>query len=132
MSNVQSISGIHNDGAVSAIVAFEIGGEAGFDQIVIPYKGGRPSQAYLDAYAQKITDCKTAKVVSYVNIDQGFSEDNYTCPNAHHVVPMNPATMPVGNYYEPQQPTTLESAIVVKTKVLRMNQTTSYTQNSKN
>lgn len=132
MADVMSISGIHNDGAVSAIVAFEINGEAGFDQIVIPYKGARPSQSYLDTYAREVTECKTAKVVSYVNIDQGFSEDNYTCPNAHHVVPMNPPTFPTGNHYEPMVATTLESPIVVKTKVLRMNQTTSYTQNSKN
>lgn len=129
MANVMSISGIHNDGAVSAIVAFEHEGNAAFDQIVIPYKGARPSQAYLDTYAQKVTDCKTAKVVSYVNIDQGYSEDNYTCPNAHHVVPMNPPTAPTGNHYEPMIPTTLEDPIVVKTKVIRMNQTTSYSKN---
>lgn len=128
MSNVQHIEGIHNDGAVSAVVAFEMNGEAAFDQVVIPYKGTRPSQAYLDSYAQQITGCKTAQVVSYVNIDQGFGEDNYTCPNSHHVIPMNPATAAVGNHYEPAMPTTLGAAIVVKTKVVRMNQTTSYSQ----
>jgi len=128
MADVKSISGIHNDGAVSAIVAFEYKGEAAFDHTVIPYKGTRPSQAYLDAYAQQVTGCKTAKVVSYVNIDQGFAEDNYTCPNAHHVVPMNPPTAPVENSYEPAAPTTLEAPIVVKTKQLRMIQTTSYSQ----
>jgi hypothetical protein len=128
MSTINSVSGIHNDGAVSAIVAFELEGNAGFDMIVIPYKGTRPSQAYLDSYAQQITGCKTAQVVSYVNIDQGFSEDNYTCPNAHHVLPMNPSTAPVANNYEPAQPTSLMAPIVVKTKVLKMNQTTAYSQ----
>ena len=128
MNESKSVSGIHNDGGVSAIVAFELNGEAAFDQVVIPYKGTRPSQAYLDAYAQKITDCKTAKVVSYVNVDQGFVENNFTCPNAHHVTPMNPATAPAGNHYEPAATTILEDPIVVKTKVVKMLQTTAYSQ----
>lgn len=128
MSKNESVSGIHNDGAVSAVIAFELNGEAAFDQVVIPYKGTRPSQAYLDAYAQQVTGCKTAQVVSYVNIDQGYSEDNYTCPDAHHVVAMNPSTAPSGNHYEASVSTTLGTAIVVKTKVVRMNQTTAHSQ----
>jgi hypothetical protein len=128
MSNINHVEGIHNDGAVSAIVAFELNGEAAFDQVVIPYKGMRPSQAYLDAYAQQITGCKTAQVVSYVNIDQGYGEDNYTCPDAHHVASMNKATAPAGNHYEPAMATTLGEAIIVKTKVVRMNQTTRSSQ----
>ncbi len=130
MNNVNHIEGVHNDGAVNALVLFTLNGEAAYNFIAIPYKGGRPQQDKLDEYAQKVTECKTAKVVSFDNIDLGFGEDNYTCPNSHHVKAMNPPTAPAGNPYEPAQSTELLEPTIIKVKVVRVNQTTSYTQKS--
>jgi len=124
MAEIKHIEGIHNDGTVDAIITFELAGEIAHDQVTIPYQGARPTQDELDKAARVLTNCATAKVTSYAIIDQGFSEDQYTCPNAKHILPMNPATGAVPNYYEPAQKCALGSPIVVKIKKVTMMQTT--------
>ena len=126
MAKVTSVSGVHQDGAVDAIVTFELNGEVAHDYVTIPFSGVRPVIEELDAAAKVLTNCKTAKVTSYAIVDLGYSEDQYSCPDAAHVTPMNAPTAITPNYYEPQQPSKLNLAgvVVAKTKVVRLNQTT--------
>lgn len=121
---MKHISGVHQDGAADVIVTFEKEGKVAHDFGTIKYYGVRPTEQQLKEYAVMKTGCATAEVTSYAIIDIGYDEDNYTCPNAEHVKPMNAPTAIEPNFYETQQPCQLLGMTVAKVKEVKLNQTT--------
>ncbi len=125
MVNVSSeTSGVHNGGAVSVIYTFPVNGEMAVGQIVVPYTGMFPSHAAVQDKVRVETGCKTAVVVSAVNVDQAFRETNYTCPKAQFVGGVEAPTQAkyANNHYDEARATTLGDAIAVKAKILGMRQ----------
>jgi len=65
----QEISGVRNGGAVSVLYTFPLNGEAVIGYIIIPYSGMYPSKTYIQKRVRADTNCKTAVVVSVIDVD---------------------------------------------------------------
>lgn len=119
----QEIAGVHNGGMVSVIYTFPLNGEAAVGQIIVPYAGMFPSKQAIQDKVRAETGCRTAVVVSAVNVDQAYREKNYTCPQSQFVGGDAPAQAKyTENHYEAARPTELNNSMVIKVKVLGMRQ----------
>ncbi len=119
----EEVAGVHNGGMVSVIYTFPLNGEAAVGQIIVPYSGMFPSKAYVQEKVRAETGCKTAVVVSAVNVDQAYRERNYSCPQAQFIGGDVPSQAKyTANRYEDARPTTLGESMPIKVKVLGMRQ----------
>lgn len=119
--STEDISGVHNGGMVSVLYTFPLNGEAAVGQIIVPYNGAFPSRAYIQEKVRAETNCKTAVVVSAVNVDQAFRERNYTCPQSQFIGGDAPTQAKYSaNHYEDVKPTELLESMPIKVKVLGM------------
>ena len=119
----EEVAGVHNGGMVSVIYTFPLNGEAAVGQIIVPYSGMFPSKAYVQEKVRAETGCKTAVVVSAVNVDQAYRERNYSCPQAQFIGGDVPSQAKyTANRYEDARSTTLGESMPIKVKVLGMRQ----------
>lgn len=80
-----TIHGVHDDGTVVSIVTAAKDGKVLIDVVETPYTGIRPTKEMMDEKAKEATGCATAKTVSNIECHLEFTEENYNCPNVHHV-----------------------------------------------
>jgi hypothetical protein len=121
--STEDVSGVHNGGAVSIIYTFPLNGEMAVGQVTIPYDGMFPSKAYVQEKIRAETGCKTAVVVSAVNVDQAYRERNYSCPAAQFIGGDVPSQAKyTTNHYEDAKSTVLRESIPIKVKILGMRQ----------
>ena len=121
--STEEVSGVHNGGGVSVIYTFPLNGEAAFGHTIVTYSGAFPSKAYVQEKVRAETGCKTAVVVSAVNVDQAYRERNYSCPQAQFIGGDVPSQAKyTANHYEDAKSTVLCESMPIKVTVLGMRQ----------